>query len=87
MKKRGDQPPTHFEDIEIPKNTPMGIYISIFVFLFGFAAVWHIIWLALFGLVGAIICLIVLSLDEHMEYLLPAAKIEKIENKRASYGA
>src|SRR5207237_1039048 len=35
-----------YEDIHMPKNTPMGIYISIFAFLFGFAMIWHIFWLA-----------------------------------------
>ncbi len=42
----------------------MGIYISGFAFLFGFAIVWQIIWLAHLGLVGVIACVIILSFDE-----------------------
>src|SRR6185436_13963648 len=41
-----------YEDIELPKNTGMGIYISIFAFLFGFAIVWHIFWLICLSIIG-----------------------------------
>jgi cytochrome o ubiquinol oxidase subunit 1 len=70
-----------YEDIVMPKNTGMGIYISGFVFLAGFALVWHIIWLIVFGLVGAITCVVIRSLDEETEYVIPAAEIARMENK------
>ena len=84
MKKEGKAPgsmkaPVKYEDIELPKNTAMAIYLSAFVFFFGFAMVWHVMWLAALGLVGAIACVIVRSFDEHTEYVLPAAEVEKIE--------
>ncbi|MDO8515924.1 MAG: cbb3-type cytochrome c oxidase subunit I [bacterium] len=75
-------PSKKYEDIEMPKNTASGIYISGFAFLFGFALVWHIIWLAVASVIGAIVCTIVRSLDEHTEYVIPAAEIEKMENAR-----
>lgn len=81
MKKRGDQKPTHFHDIHLPSNTAMGIYISIFGFIMSFAIVWHIYWLAALGLIGVIACIIIVSFDEHMEYMLPAEKVEEIERK------
>jgi len=35
MKKKGiKQEPIKYHDLELPKNTPMGIYISGFIFLF-----------------------------------------------------
>lgn len=71
-----------YEDIVMPKNTAMGIYISAFAFLIGFAFVWHIIWLAIFGLVGAVICVIIRSFDEETEYVIPAAEVERMENQR-----
>ncbi|HVO28501.1 MAG TPA: cbb3-type cytochrome c oxidase subunit I [Candidatus Paceibacterota bacterium] len=71
-----------YEDIELPKNTAMAIYVSVLVFLFGFAMVWHIFWLAALGLGGAIACVIIRSFDEHTEYILTAAEVERMETAR-----
>ena len=79
MKKKGWQPEKKYKDIECFKNTGMGIYISGFAFLAGFAIVWQIIWLIIVGLVGVIACIITLSFDDEMEYVLPAAEVAKIE--------
>ncbi len=68
-----------YEDIVMPKNTAMGIYLSGFVFLAGFGFVWHIIWLIVAGLAGAIACVILRSLDEDTEYIIPAAEVERME--------
>lgn len=81
MKKRKLSPKKRYEDIELPKNTGMGIYISIFAFLVGFAIIWHIFWLVLLGLIGIVVCMIVRAFDEHTEYLLTAAEVEQIELK------
>lgn len=75
-----------YKDIELPKNTAMGIYLSGFAFIFGFAMVWHIIWLAIAGLIGAIVCITLRALDEESEYILPAAEVAKIEAKRFNHG-
>lgn len=72
-----------FEDIRMPKNTPIGIYIAIFAFLAGFGFVWEIVWLAAVSIVGIIVCVIVRTFDEHTEYTLTAAEVEKIESSRA----
>ncbi len=85
MKKEGLKP-KEYHDILMPKNTGMGIYISCFSFLCGFGLVWHILWLSIFGLVGAIACVIILSFDEHSEYVLPAAEVQKIEEQGQAYG-
>ncbi len=70
------------EDIELPKNTAMAIYLSSFIFLFGFAAVWQIAWLAVLALVGSIACVIIRSFNEHTEYILPAAEVARLEALR-----
>ena len=79
MKKNGLKLDTKYEDIECFKNTGMGIYISVFAFIAGFAIVWHIHWLALVGLIGATFCIILLSFDDELEYVLPAREVAKIE--------
>lgn len=79
LKKSGWEPDTHYQPIECFRNTGMGIYISCFAFLAGFAIVWHIVWLAILGLIGIITCIIILSFDDDMEFELPAAEVAKIE--------
>lgn len=81
MKKQGWKPDTNYHDIECFKNTGMGIYISVFGFFVGFALVWHVIWLAIFGLIGIIACIIILSFDDEFEYMLPAKEVAKIEER------
>jgi len=68
-----------YESIELPKNTPMGIFIAGFAFLFGFGAVWHIVWLCVVGLLGVITTIVIRSNDEHTEYHLSASEIKKLE--------
>jgi cytochrome o ubiquinol oxidase subunit 1 len=74
-----------YEDIVMPKNTASGIYISGFVFLAGFGFVWHIVWLIAFGLIGAIICVVLRALDENTEYVIPAAKVKQMEENGEHY--
>lgn len=74
-----------YTDFHMPKNTPMGIYISGFVFLVGFGFVWHLIWLVAIGLIGAIACLVIRAFDEETEYVITAAEVEEYEkNKQKS---
>lgn len=83
MKRDGTaDAPKKYEDIELSRNTGMAIYLSGFVFLLGFALVWHILWLGVLGLAGSIACVIVRSFDEHTEYVLTAAEVEKLETGR-----
>lgn len=77
--------PVQYEDIILPKNTALGIYLSGFVFLIAFAFVWHIIWLVLVGLFGAIACFILRAFDEKTEYILAADEVARIEAKRNNY--
>lgn len=82
MKKSGRTVEKRYEDIEMPKNTGMGIYLSGFAFVLGFALVWQILWLAIFGLVGTIACVILRSFDDDTEYVLTAEEVRKIETSK-----
>lgn len=81
MKKEASSK-TKYEDIHMPKNTASGIYISIFAFLMGFGFVWEILWLVIVSGVGIIVCLIIRTFDEHTEYTLTAAEVEKLDQAR-----
>lgn len=73
-----------YVDIHLPKNSPLGFYIGIFSFLFGFAIIWHILWLFIVGLVGMITCAIIrLSGDDADDaYYFLAHEVEQIEQRR-----
>jgi cytochrome o ubiquinol oxidase subunit 1 len=72
-----------YEDIIMPKNTAIGLFIGIFGFLVGFAVIWHIIWLIIMSFVAIVVCLIVRSCDDDTEYVITPMEVEKIENSYA----
>lgn len=78
--------PARYDDIHLPKNTPMGMYIAAGSFIFGFAVIWHIWWLAAIGLLSAVVFVIIRSFDEDTEYTIPAAEVAKIEAQRIHGG-
>lgn len=71
-----------YEDIHMPKNTGLGIYISIFAFLAGFGFVWEIVWLVVVSLIAIIVCGIARTFNEESEYTIPAHEVEKLEAAR-----
>lgn len=68
-----------YSDIHLPKNTPVGIFIGAFAFLFGFGIIWHMWWLAALALLGIIALVIIRVFDEETEYRIPAAEVAKME--------
>ncbi len=70
-----------YEDILLPKRTGMGVYIGAASFVFGFAIIWHIWWLAVLGLAGAIGVLIYRSFQDTEEERIPAAEVAKMESE------
>jgi cytochrome o ubiquinol oxidase subunit I len=79
MKKQKEHHKPKYQDIIMPKNTAMGIYVSAFVFLAGFGFVWHMHWLAIVGIVGAVACAFIRGFNEEPEYVLKAKDVEKYE--------
>ncbi|WP_312731829.1 cbb3-type cytochrome c oxidase subunit I, partial [Atlantibacter hermannii] len=83
MKEKGEayKQPAHYEEIHMPKNSAAGIYIGLFSTIFGFAMIWHIWWLAIVGFAGIVITWIAKSFDEDVDYYVPVATVEKLENQ------
>lgn len=79
--KRGQAPKPHkdYEDILLPKNTPMGLYIGILSLIFGFAMTWHIFWLALVSLIAIITCIIIRLSSPAEHEVITAAQVKEIE--------
>jgi cytochrome o ubiquinol oxidase subunit 1 len=68
-----------YEDIELPKNTPLGMFIAAGAFVVGFGIVWHIWWMAIAGLVFSIVCMLVRFSDDQTDTVLTASEVEKME--------
>ena len=84
MKKRGVayHKPGRYHDIDIPKSTAAGVVLGALAFLFGFAMVWHIWWMAIASAVGMWAVIIARTYDDDTEYRISADDVEKIENQR-----
>ena len=74
--------PAKYEDIHMPTNRAAGVVIGVLLFIFGFAMTWYIWWLAIASLVGSIITFIISSFTKKVDYYVPAAEVERIENER-----
>jgi cytochrome o ubiquinol oxidase subunit 1 len=82
MKEKGTayQKPDRYHDIHMPKNTGAGFINGILAFLFGFAMVWYIWWLAILCALGMLFSVIARASDDDTEYTIPSAEVERIEN-------
>ncbi|MCE1649630.1 cytochrome o ubiquinol oxidase subunit I, partial [Enterobacter hormaechei] len=74
--------PAKYEEIHMPRNTAAGVVISAFCLILGFALIWHIWWMAIGSFAGIVISCIVKSFDENVDYYVPVAEVEKVENQR-----
>lgn len=80
--KRGEKPAKKvYRDIELPKNSGMGIIIAGFAFVFGFAIIWHVWWLAIVAVIGVIVGVIIRTSNDDTEYVITAAEIERLDRK------
>jgi cytochrome o ubiquinol oxidase subunit I len=84
--KRGlaPKPRMDYEDIHMPKNTPMALYLGIFCLIFGFAMTWHIFWLAIVSFVAIVVCLIIRLSGEDEHDVITAAQVKEMEAARLS---
>ncbi|MEL7431769.1 MAG: cbb3-type cytochrome c oxidase subunit I [Chlamydiota bacterium] len=79
MKQRGEtgrEGP--FEEIIMPKNTPYGFVIGFLSFLFSFAMVWYIFWLAILSVIGIVVSMIARLYFEETEHIISKEDVEKM---------
>jgi cytochrome o ubiquinol oxidase subunit 1 len=75
-----DEP--HYEPIEMPLNSPVGVICAFFTFFCGFAIIWHIWWLAILGLVGAFATFVWFAWRDEDEHEIPADEVARIDHER-----
>jgi cytochrome o ubiquinol oxidase subunit I len=69
----------HYEAIEMPRNSPTGFVCAFFATFVGFALIWHIWWLMIFGLIGAYATFVVFAWRDVPEYVIPADEVARID--------
>ena len=74
--------PAKYEDIHMPTDRAAGFIIAMFITSMGFALIWHIWWLVAVSFIAAIISFIRSSFTKEVDYYVPAAEVERIENER-----
>ncbi len=84
MKENGSafQQPVAYHDIHMPENVIRGPIIGGLSLAFGFAMVWCIWWLAIVTIVSLIAVVVMGSGNDDEHYIIPAAEVKKIEDKR-----
>jgi cytochrome o ubiquinol oxidase subunit 1 len=83
MKCRGEayKPPTVYEDIEVPRNSAVGLIIGVTGAAVGFALVWYIWWLAILGFVTVWGTVIARSFVRQTMRVIPAEEVKRTEER------
>jgi len=74
--------PLAYQDIVMPNNTGAGPVIGGLAFVFGFAMVWHVWWLAIVAGVGVWSVLIRRAFDDNGLHVISAHAVEEAELRR-----
>src|SRR5215475_6636558 len=64
-----------YDAIEMPKNSPVGFVTAFFAVVTGFALIWHIWWMAGFGILGAAVTLLAFMFRTKDEVEIPADEV------------
>jgi cytochrome o ubiquinol oxidase subunit I len=69
-----------YSAIELPKSSAIGFVTAFFAVVAGFALIWHIWWMAAFGVFGAFVALIVFAFRDEDEVEISAERIVRFEH-------
>ena len=88
MKEKGQayQDKANYSPIHMPKNTSAGVLMAASLTVFCFAMIWHIWWLAVVGLVGAIGIFIKRCYTSDVDYYIQPDEIARTEAAYNSSG-
>jgi cytochrome o ubiquinol oxidase subunit 1 len=69
--------PREYAPIEMPRNSGTGFVTAFFAVVTGFALIWHIWWMAILGVFGAFVTLLVFAFREKEEVAIPAEQVAR----------
>lgn len=81
---RGPKEKKKYEDILLPKNSAIGLYIGGLSFILGFALTWYMWWPALIAGIGILACTILRLSVETPHELITAEEVEKMETEHST---
>lgn len=80
-RQHGEEPQQPiYENIQLPKNSGFGIIIAAFAFLVGYGLIWHMWWLAVVGLMGVVVCVIIRTSNDDTEYTITSKQLKDFED-------
>ncbi|WP_271898117.1 cytochrome o ubiquinol oxidase subunit I [Candidatus Phyllobacterium onerii] len=64
------------ETIAVPRNSPIGFVLAFFAVMAGFALIWHIWWMAIAGLIGALMTILAHAwrVSDEVEYVVASQR-------------
>jgi len=71
--------------LAVPKNTPLGFFVAFFMVILGFSLIWHIWWLAVVGLLGAIAVCLRHTFRTELEDYVPVTTIAEHERAHRAH--
>uniref|UniRef100_UPI0028AB4473 cytochrome o ubiquinol oxidase subunit I n=2 Tax=Pseudomonas TaxID=286 RepID=UPI0028AB4473 len=74
--------PGKYEPIHMPNNTATGLFMGMFLTVFGFAFIWHIWWLVGASLLATIAVFVRHAARDDQGYMVPAEEVARIEGER-----
>jgi cytochrome o ubiquinol oxidase subunit 1 len=74
--------PGKYEAIHMPNNTATGLFMGMFLTVFGFAFIWHIWWLVGASLLATIAVFVHHAARDDQGYMVPAEEVARIEGER-----
>ena len=74
----------HYEDIELPRNSPTGFICAFFATFMGFALIWHIWWMVAVAFLGAFATFVVFAWRDRTEDRIPADEVARIDRANRS---
>jgi cytochrome o ubiquinol oxidase subunit 1 len=78
------EPPGSFADMDLPRNSPVGVFLAFFAVILGFALIWRIDWLAGVGLAGAVAVVLREAWKTNLEVRVPAEEVAAFEHAHAT---
>jgi cytochrome o ubiquinol oxidase subunit 1 len=67
----------------MPRNTAAGVILSGLAFIFGFAMIWYIWWLAALSLIGLFVVGIGHTFNYNRDYFIQPDEVARIEGARS----
>lgn len=71
----------HYRNIVLPRNSRTGVVIGVAAAVCSFGLVWHIWWLAAFGMLVVFLAVIGRSFARDVDRIVPAAEVERIDRQ------